>query len=698
MSEPKVYDVAPLVVAKEAVDMEQQPALVKAIVKEMRKDLGKKEWARAAEFAAQDQRVNFEDFSKKAAQIGSEVETDENSLDLGQIKQTEDEKLLVEKILDSEKFARKFFEVGYQNLEEGEKEKLRDHVLEQAMRVPLVALRIEGRGDINGMDTAQKKAFAERLILDPTFTGELKKIYNNLLEKDFTNSVVEALEDLNEAKNGFTLADEEYKLIEAQAANAVRRLKSFELNSEGKPAGDWATNAKRLEELRHGPENNPSYRRAQTEEKEQRLIQAEQDVVQKERELSDILAFSMKSNPLEDPVYKDAKRNKVDYQNELNSANLNKDNPENTTATKNRIQTVLTTYPDKIKAFDRIIEEYEEKARTSAAGTPSYETANNNLKTARDTVVNIRQELARLKGYEDELKALETEQSEVQESTKTLEEERRESLKRKQLAQLNLDRASRRLDEAKLSRYSEEQILAEDLDKAGGAAAAAILSYELKEVTESFDAMFEKVKRGSQSDHERALYVTLQKTWLGNERVRKTEGFWGARKKETYRPIKKAQILIDYRTLLEGGDVALVRSLIARTINPDTGRAFKDDEIDDVFDKNPTLVEKFKPDAVKQLLARKAMVGGFTPEDSYIISSTPWGQNSIEAAYNQNSDFRELINKNFEEGALKRHGFWQRFGQELARHPFWWTVLLGIPALFKTAGTNANRDVLTGQR
>lgn len=687
MSEPKAYEVVPQVIVKE--NAPEGTPQAKTLQKEMEKNLSKREWIRAGELARDVSEVNYEGFARRTSSFGVELDNK------GRVKRTaegdDSEVKLAERIGKVEALTRKFFEVGYDQLEDAEKINIRESILNQARRIPLLEKRVQ-----QAIDEGKGQQFAERLIKDPTFSGELKNFINGQLEGDFSNLVIEKWEELAEAKDEEELTRQELEVLEAQVNQDQSRLNSFKRNPDG-TAEENATSAKRLDELRSNPvdpNDNPEGRRTKIATLDQELIVTQQLVKDLESDQSTSIEFSMKAQTIDPELLREqnkliALKNDFDAQEKI----INDPLIQNKTQAINKkaaLEGQITT--------QQAIVDQKKALQAAMPGMEGFQQISEQLKEARTKVTEIQGQLATLKGKDAELQALEQEEIDARERVKNLEAEKRNVLERHQGKTRERQKAEREYNAAKEVRLSEEKNLTVRLENAWGAAANAIVSRKIEEGTAAYGEELEGLRKQSASAHEDAAMVTLMNTWLGPERTRKMGGLPGFRKKETVRPMDKNKILADYKTLLTEGDHALVRSIFLRTENPDTGTNFTNDEIDDIYDKNPSLIDKVKPEAVKQLLARKAMVGGFTPEDTYTLTSTEWGKNAVQQAFDQNAEFRQKIRDVFGEGALQRHGFWQRFGQEMAKHPFWWTLLLGIPALFGTIGTEPERDSLDRQR
>lgn len=687
MSDPKAHEVVPQAIVSE-IPIEGLPTIQAAnLAKEVRKGIAKGNFREGLAKITEVQEVRYEEFPKKTTTFGIEINDNPQSLDYGKVKRTQEEEALLLKMKQFEGLSKKFFERGYDGLESGEKTMIRAKILEQARRLPQLApqiARLEAAG--------QGDAFAERYIKDPAFSAELKNKINELLEQPFDNNVIEKFEQFMEAKNDKNLVDQEMRVLEAQLANAQSTLNSFKRTLDGS-AETNAANARRMDELRNDPNNNPALRIQKIASLEQQLIEAEVTAKGAETDMQTAMKYTFNNNPLEDSEYKAAKRRVPELQRILLEAQTTEGG---TTSTKNKVEDVLRLYPGQISELKDLIETTERKAREMTEGTGTFTELNTTLKDARADTARIRQEIATLKGQEDELKALENEERISQERVKSLEAEKREILERQQLKESASQRAQREYDAAKEAHLLDEKTFTEKMGASWGRASNEIISQQMEQAFRIFGEELEGAREVSKSEHERVFLTTIQNTYLGPEKTRH-KGFGPFRRTETYRPLDKSAVLRDYSLLLRQGDVPFVRSLFSRTTNPDTNQCFTDDEINDIFEKNPDLIKKARPEAVKQLLARKVLLGGMTHEDIYIVSTSEWGKDMIQQGLDQNVEFRRAVEQVMGAEALSRHGFADRFKQEMAKHPFWWSLLLGIPAGMKAFSTPPEGEELNRQ-
>lgn len=691
MSEPKVHEVAPQIVGDEIpVTGSDQ---LKAVAKETRKEALARRWQRGLELARDTKEVDFDKFASKIASFGVDLEENPKHTDFGKVRKTPEENDLTVQVFNALEQAKIIFKHGIDD-PRIDKNALIESVLEQARRIPMFTDRLEEL-----QNATKDREFAEKLLKDPMFISELKKVLNGTLDKDFSNLVFDRFETYMIAKQDKELAEAEMEEWEARNIVNERELKAFEKLDTGDPV-PTAQKAVELHNLRSG--------RAQRDldiQDLQQNIDDEQNelntLIEEKRIATTRVGMTPDMVNSQQQIYMAKMTNIQDevdrIDNELRKLStgitLSSDQKRMSDMLGAQRRT-LTTELDQIKRYS------DQLAQQAIQRDPTI--IQKEIDQARIRLQEAKRKLREKEAEDERLKQLEDEERQLAANKKQLEDERRQIQKKVDLANNSFAKAQRELQEAKDIRVAEEKSFAENVKSSFGMAASELISGQLQDATESYSKGLEKAKAGWQSTQEQAFMTTLQNVWLGPERIRRIGGLPGFRKKETFRPMNKAQILRDYAILLKEGDASFTRSIMKRTLNPDAdppnSRTYNDEEIDDIFDKNPDLINKFKPEAVKQLLARKAMVGGFTPEDTYVLTSTEWGKRAIQQAFDQNTEFRAQITKVFGEGALQRHGFWQRFGHEMSKHPFWWTLLLGIPALFGTIGTKPERDTLENQQ
>lgn len=724
MAEPRAHEVIPQAIVKE-VPIEGLPTIQAAnLAKEVRKGIDKGNFREGLQRITEVQEVRYEEFAKKTTTFGTEINDNPQSLDYGKVRRTQEEEGLLLRIKNFEGLSKKFFEKGYDSLDNGEKAMIRAKILEQARRLPQLApqiarLEAAGQGDV----------FAERYIKDPAFSAELKNKVNELLEQPFDNDVLVKFEEFMEAKNAADIARAEMEELQTKLDLAQSKVNSFKRNQMGSPE-TGASNAQRIDELKSGNEE----RRQQILDLEQQLIAAESDVqAYQTRQQAAFNMFPGTMNAQQktglENSFAQADRERAALQQRVSNltqqlGDLKPQYPEATDEEPDPEPLPFNKQPAdyqdahrdlsrKLRAANEALSLAEEKynglqlQRQEAAETmgtiQGAEGAFGNvngiteqLSEARARAVEIRQNLARFKGEEQELRTLEAEETQAQEAVSSLERQKREILERQQKTDMQLQRNQREYLAAKEARLMDEKTFTERLDSSWGRASNEIIAQQMEQANRIFGEELEAAREVSKSEHERVFLTTLQSTYLGPERTR-TKGFGPFKRSESYRPLDKVSVLRDYSLLLRQGDVPLVRSIFERTINPDTGENFNNDEIDDIFEKNPDLIKKARPEAVKQLLARKALLGGMTHEDIYIISTSEWGKDMIQRGLDQNVEFRRTVEQVMGADALSRHGFADRFKQEMAKHPFWWSILLGIPAAIRARDMMPGDEELTRQ-
>jgi len=682
MSDPKAHEVIPQAIVSE-VPIEGLPTIQAAnLAKEVRKGIEKGNFREGLAKITEVQEVRYEEFPKKTTTFGIEINDNPQSLDYGKIKRTQEEEALLLRMKQFEGLSKKFFERGYDGLEVGEKTMIRAKILEQARRLPQLAPQIErliaaGQGD----------AFAERYIKDPAFAAELKNKVNELLEQPFDNDVLIKFEEFMEAKNAADISKEELDEAEAKIATLKARLNSFARTAQGTYA-PGATNAELIDQLRLKKPQNL----AEIPDYERRVSDAEAKLrkYDSERELS--------------------LKNPQSYMGEVTLQSIN----QRLTQIAEEIKTMyeaplvragVAEASGEYKNKQTLLQEQKRlEGQRLALGTAALParalvgegSVDNDIENTTNALNDARRELSQRRAEIEQLTQLEAEEERLESTVSSLQEGRRKLLENYQRAESQKQRSQREYLSAKEARLLDEKTFTEKMDASWGRASNEIISQQMEQAFRIFGEELEGARELSKSEHERAFLTTIQNTYLGPERTRR-KGFGPFKRTETYRPLDKSAVLRDYSLLLRQGDVPFVRSLFLRSINPDTNEQFNNDEIDDIFEKNPDLIKKARPEAVKQLLARKVLLGGMTHEDIYIVSTSEWGKDMIQQGLDQNVEFRRAVEQVMGAEALSRHGFADRFKQEMAKHPFWWSLLLGIPAGMKAFSTPPEGEELNRQ-
>lgn len=214
------------------------------------------------------------------------------------------------------------------------------------------------------------------------------------------------------------------------------------------------------------------------------------------------------------------------------------------------------------------------------------------------------------------------------------------------------------------------------------------LDKEIETVDTALQTEIEKLKAAAVNETEKEMYGHMQSRWLGEERVRYKGFLWS--KEEKYRPVDKDKVDDDFNKLRgEGPDAYMKRMVFNMLKSRQPPLTLDTTQLDQWMVDNKDLVDKMQPVAVEQLLSRKILTGGLTPEDVHIIVNSNWGGGVIDGAIAKNKQFREAVEKIAKEGGLSRHSYLERVGQVLNKSPW---LLLGAFAVASSL-TEKEEDV-----
>ncbi|MCL4353720.1 hypothetical protein M1615_04665 [Patescibacteria group bacterium] len=301
------------------------------------------------------------------------------------------------------------------------------------------------------------------------------------------------------------------------------------------------------------------------------------------------------------------------------------------------------------------------------------------INTERNNLKNAQQSFERRQADIQKLPELEQEQREAEQQKLTLEKERRDRQLEFSRLDFELQKRMRNLADIKAIRESEEQDLVDGFGSLFEDAADRYIGEQIEDAVGKFDEEIERLKKQTEDDQEKAMYDALRERWLGKERTR-MKGFPGFRRKDKYRPIDRTQVAADFDLLMKGGPEAVARELLMSRTNPDTNNNYTDDETKAIL-VNKDYLAKVQPEIVRQLLGRRMLTGGISPEDIHVIVNAPWGEGMIDEALKKNEEFRQAVEKVMGAGSVSGPGYLERLGQEIRRKPWLLAILLGFVIL-----------------
>jgi hypothetical protein len=292
--------------------------------------------------------------------------------------------------------------------------------------------------------------------------------------------------------------------------------------------------------------------------------------------------------------------------------------------------------------------------------TKDKTTAESNLETNEGEL----QEISKLQAEEAALKE------------KSVELEKSKSLKNVDLkaAEYELSKANRQLDDLKRVRADSEDDLVSGMKNAGSEAANKYFLKEMDVAEAAFNKTSEEEKKKTTNVNERAMLDALQERWLGSTKGKGTK---------KYRPIDRAKVESDFYDLTISGPEPLMKKLLQSRVDPAShARIYTDVQIDAMLAEKADggFYTKMEPKVAAQLIRRKILSGGMRKEDVSAIESTPWGQQAVSLALQENAASRENMEKLIGEKAVNP-GFMAKLWSEMKKKPWLFAVPFGIVAL-----------------
>lgn len=327
------------------------------------------------------------------------------------------------------------------------------------------------------------------------------------------------------------------------------------------------------------------------------------------------------------------------------------------------------------KDVQRLRDELDQIRRQASSGLQmtggrNAQTVEQELKVVTLTETTTEQEVAKLegklKGLDETKQKIEDDQQHLIEGQKKLDKEKRDIERKVKDAETELRKRGQDLIDRKVVRAAEEQDLVDGFKNIFLEATGGLINQQITEFTTKADAELEERAKQTADQSEKSMYDALQKRWI--------------RRGDSRRRIDRARVDRDFATLVNDGPERLMKILLERSIkDPVNNLTYADSEIEELL-SNKEYVEKMKPEVIKRLLAKKVLSGGLRTEDIDIISSSQWGRESINKALDLNEEFRKNIDDVMGEDAIQKHDFFERFGQEFKKHP-WWLALFIFPGI-----------------
>lgn len=324
--------------------------------------------------------------------------------------------------------------------------------------------------------------------------------------------------------------------------------------------------------------------------------------------------------------------------------------------------------------------------RLAAINAPSprpVSTIETDLRNATTKEVTFRDRVSQLDGElkakEGEADSINGEHQALMDRRKDLDTEKRTLERKVKDAERKATKAQWALQDTMVTREGQETDLEAGFNSIFSEASDNVLNNELEKANTAYNEDLEVLKQQTKDNNEKAMYEALQKEMLGTPRRRKKFlGFVGSG--EQYRPISKVNVNRYHDALINTGPEDVMKSLLTSRINPATGIAYTGPEITAIL-ANKEYVAKMQPEVVKQILGRKMLVGGISPEDIHIVVNSQWGKDMLGKAAESNQAFRDAVEADMGPDALSSPEFHAKLAEKIKKHPWWLLLALGIPFL-----------------
>ena len=307
-------------------------------------------------------------------------------------------------------------------------------------------------------------------------------------------------------------------------------------------------------------------------------------------------------------------------------------------------------------------------------------------------ITNARSEMQNAQREVGERQAKINKVSQLEEEERTLESDKRNTDiemrgVKLELGKIDLDLAKiqREYNNALSLRESQEMDIVNGLENVFANAAIDVLNDREDEVYNQYDVSLKELRDKATTDAEKAILNAIEERHKRRVPVRRLRGA------EQQRKIDKAKVLSDFNMLMTNGPEEFMKAVLAGAKNPETGNPYTEEEIEKLM-KNQDLISKTQPEAVKQLLAKRFMVGKISEGDAYFISTSKWGEELIDKAIATNQDVRDKLVKLYGEGVIDQPGFSKRFAKEVGATGLLSAILAGIIAIPIISAAAAARE------
>lgn len=337
-----------------------------------------------------------------------------------------------------------------------------------------------------------------------------------------------------------------------------------------------------------------------------------------------------------------------------------------------RISQLTITGQGKAGELQRLQQEYAASlSRTANPNIRDSQTLAGLITQAEGELVNIQNEVAKLNGDIAKIAAFEEEEKVLERSKKDIGIEMREAKLELGKKELDLAKVQREYDDALSLRESQEMDIVNGLEGVFANAAIEVLNKRVEEAYHQFDTSLKELRDKATTSAEKAIIDAIE---IRHKRVITVRRFG---RTEQQAVIDKAKNFRDFNLLMKDGSEAYMKALISGAKNPETNVLYTPDEVEKLME-NKELMEKMQPEAIKELIAKRLMIGKISEGDAYFITTSKWGEEMLDKAITTNQNFRDTINRLGGEGVIDNPGFMKRFGREVGAASLLSLILAGV--------------------
>jgi hypothetical protein len=285
-----------------------------------------------------------------------------------------------------------------------------------------------------------------------------------------------------------------------------------------------------------------------------------------------------------------------------------------------------------------------------------------------------------------ELDVLQKDEVKLTQDRRDIQKERNQGDIAVKKAELEVRVAQQKMEDLLNARGIQETNLAERLNGIFAEATGRYIDKQIDPLSEQFDKQVEEMKAKSKTQQEKDMLDALRDTMHRTVRVRRY-GIVG--EQETRRPLDRARVNEYWGHLMTGGPDQMMARLLMTRRNPTTGVNYTQVEAEGIVQQG--VDDEIKQQLLKQMVANKVLVGGIRQEDAHQIVNSPWGKDLIDQGLQQNTQFRQELERLFGAEAVSNPRYRERLAQEMTRRSNLWWLLAGIVGLPIAAAIRAGR-------